>query len=98
LEADRREFTTVIHLSRVIGLLNGIRLSRGTIGGAKLGEQIISHSMGAKLFLDTFSNIHKKETSIRTFNTIILVAANIKRIIFMDRDLPELTKYADKTG
>jgi hypothetical protein len=97
LEAGRRELTTVIHLSRVIDLLNGIRLDSATAESVQLGEQIISHSMGARLVLDTLNNIHKREKSMRSLNTLILAAANIKRTIFTDRDLPELTKYADKT-
>jgi hypothetical protein len=97
LEAGRREITTVIHLSHVINLLNDVRLEHDVPGQNRFGEQIISHSMGARLVLDSLNNIHKVDKSMRSLDTLILAAANIKRTVFMDRDLPEINEYSNKT-
>ena len=60
----------VAQLTQVLETIDSFQLQGDNSAGKKFGEQIIAHSMGARLALDTLNGIHSdgnKSIKLRTF-------------------------------
>jgi esterase/lipase superfamily enzyme len=98
LEAGRREAITIAQFSQIIRAIDSFRFDNGSTTGGKLNEQIIAHSMGAQLILDSLHSIRDKadEKMVR-LKTLILTAPDISKELFWRRDLPVIHQYSERT-
>jgi hypothetical protein len=98
LQAGKRELVTSAQLSPILRGLDSVRYAYGNLTDIKWNEQIIAHSMGARLTLDSLNVIHNfMPNKMVKLNTLILAAADVNRESFRSRDLPVIGDYAGKT-
>ena len=102
-EVGRREQLTTVQFSQVLEDVDRFRFDNGLPAGGRIVEQVLAHSMGAQLILDTLSAIRSDAVNDRSrksmvkLHTLILAAADVSRKLFSERDLPVISDYADKT-
>jgi Alpha/beta hydrolase of unknown function (DUF900) len=102
-EVGKREQLTTAQFSQVLEEVDRFRFDNGSPDGGRIVEQVLAHSMGAKLILDTLSTIRKDAVDEKhpdgmvKLHTLILAAADVSRKLFRERDLPVISEYADKT-
>jgi esterase/lipase superfamily enzyme len=93
-EAEERERISVAQLTQVIEAIDSFRSASPTI---KFKEEVIAHSMGARLVLDSLNAIHTTDHNAITLKNLILAAPDVSRATFLSRDLPLINEYAKKT-
>lgn len=95
-EVENRERISVAQLTQVLETIDSFQLQGDNSAGKKFGEQIIAHSMGARLALDTLNGIHSDGNKSIKLRTLILASPDVSRSEFVSRDLPMIQEYARK--
>jgi len=96
-EAIRREKISSDYLSAVFNVLMQLGKT-GKDSNPLPKEELIAHSLGASLALDTLFSLHNIWHSMGVkLNTLILAAADVNLTKFSFRDLPIINDYAYKT-
>jgi esterase/lipase superfamily enzyme len=96
VEAAHNASPSTLHLAEAIGKINTF-LQNNAVSPSTAGQQIIAHSMGAKLVMDTLNAMHvvgdQRNVKLRT---LILAAADASRQLFFVRDAPHLQEYTNR--
>ena len=95
-----QKYSDTEHNEKISALLFGVVLTKlDAVGAPNVEGQLIAHSMGAKLSLDSlFALRNSKQGSNKPrLRTLILAAPDVSITSFQSRDLPEIGNYAKKT-